>query len=237
MSADEKSNSLIVSGSRSDLQDAQAIIERLDGEGVEKGRSLKVIEVTTDDPDALAALALKVFTAQNTGAQRAAAVVSITPEPSGKRLIVLAPQSMMPQVETVIATLDAKPDQGVRDLQTVELKTANAPKLLPTIRRIYGEQTQGKSVKPASIYPDSTGTRMLVYGTKEQGAAVRQIIETLISSTTRSRARRAPLRLAVPKTCSVCCPWSNSSTRISGRKRAKPTPPTRRFWETPEVDA
>ena len=31
-----ESNSLIVSGSRSDLQDAQAIIERLDGEGVEK---------------------------------------------------------------------------------------------------------------------------------------------------------------------------------------------------------
>ena len=39
VSADEKSNSLIVSGSRAELQDAQAIIERLDGEGVEKGRT------------------------------------------------------------------------------------------------------------------------------------------------------------------------------------------------------
>src|SRR5262249_40915774 len=136
VSADEKSNSLIVSGSRVDLQDAQAIIERLDGEGVEKGRTLKVIEVTTDDPDALAVLAMKVFTAQSAG-RNVAAVVSITPEPSGKRLIVLAPPSMMTQVETVISTLDAKPDQGARELQTIELKTASASRLLPTVRRIY----------------------------------------------------------------------------------------------------
>jgi type II secretion system protein D len=190
VSADEKSNSLIVSGSRSDLQDAQAIIERLDGEGIEKGRTLKVMEVTTDDPDGLAALAMKVFTAQNSG-RNVAAVVSITPEPSGKRLIILAPPSMLPQVETVITTLDAKPDQGTRELQTIDLKTASATKLLPTVRRIYGEQTQGKTIKPATIYPDSSGTHLLVYGTREQGAAVRQIVETMISNTAQPRETRS----------------------------------------------
>lgn len=186
VSADEKSNSLIVSGSRLDLQDAQAIIERLDGEGGEKGRVLKVLEVATDDPDALAALALKVFTAQNNG-RNLANVVSITPEPSGKRLIVLAPSTVLPQVETVITTLDAKPDQGARELQTIDLKTANASKLLPTVRRIYGEQTQGKSVKAATIYPDASGTRLLVYGTKDQGASVRQIVDTMTSGTSQDR--------------------------------------------------
>jgi type II secretory pathway component GspD/PulD (secretin) len=190
VAADDKSNSLIVSGSRTDLQDAQAIIERLDGEGVEKGRTLKVLDVATDDPDALANLAMKVFTTQNSG-RNVAAVVSITPEPSGKRLIVLAPPSMLGQVETVIQTLDAKPDQGIRELQTVELKTASAQKVLPTVRRIYGEQTQGKTVKPATVYSDASGTRLLVYGTRDQGAAVRQIVETVISGNTQPRETRA----------------------------------------------
>ncbi len=190
VSADEKSNSLIVSGSRADLQDAQAIIERLDGEGIEKGRKLKVIDVATDDPDALASLAMQVFTAQNTG-RNVAAVVSITPEPSGKRLIVLAPDSMLGQVETVISTLDAKPDQGTRELQTIELNTASAQRVLPTVQRIYREQTQGKTQKPATIYPDGTGTRLLVYGTPDQEAIVRQIVETLISGAGQTRETRA----------------------------------------------
>ena len=76
-------------------------------------------------------------------------------------------------------------------MQTVELKTASAQKILATVRRIYGEQTQGKSLKPATIYPDGTGTRLLVYGTKDQGAAVGQIVETMISSTAQPRETRA----------------------------------------------
>ena len=33
---------------------------------------------------------------------------------------------------------------------------------------IYPEQTQGRSGKPATIYPDSSGRRLAVFGTKEQ---------------------------------------------------------------------
>ncbi|MFO1497710.1 MAG: secretin N-terminal domain-containing protein [Verrucomicrobiota bacterium] len=189
VAADEKSNSLIVSGSRADLKDAEAIIERLDGEGVDKGRVLKVIAVATDDADSLAALAMKVFTAQNAG-RNVANAVSITPEPSGKRVIVLAPATIVTQVETVIASLDVQPEQGARELQPIELNTASAQKILPTVRRIYGEQTQGKSLKPATIYPDGTGTRLLVYGTKDQGAAVRQIVDTMISGPAQPRETR-----------------------------------------------
>ncbi len=180
VSADRESNSIIVAGPRADLQDAQTIIERLDKEGVEKGRELKIIDVRTDDPDALAALALKVFTAQNTG-RNVGNVVSITPEPSGKRLIVLAPPTVLPQVEAAIATLDAKPEQGARELQTVELKNAAATELLPVLNRIYAEQNQGKTTKPATIYPDGSGSRLMVYGTRDQATAVRQIVETLES--------------------------------------------------------
>jgi type II secretion system protein D len=177
VSADRESNSIIVSGSRVDLQDAEKIIERLDHEG-EKGRSLKVVDVNTDDPDALAALALKVFSAQTTG-RNVPSLVTITPDPTGKRLLVLAPDSLLPQIESVITMLDTRPEQGIRELHTIEIKNASATEILPTVNRIYGEQTQGKSTKPASIYQDGSGTRIMVYGTKDQATSVRQIVETV----------------------------------------------------------
>ncbi len=177
VSADRESNSIIVSGSRVDLQDAEKIIERLDHEG-EKGRLLKVVDVNTDDPDALSALALKVFSAQSTG-RNVPSLVTITPDPTGKRLLVLAPETILPQVESVITMLDTKPEQGTRELQTIEIKNTPAGEILPTVNRIYSEQTQGKSTKPASIYQDSSGTRIMVYGTKDQATAVRQIVETV----------------------------------------------------------
>ncbi len=190
VSPDKESNSVTVSGSRADLQDAQTIIEKLDREGVEKGRSLKVIDVRTDDPDTLAALAMKVFAAQSNG-RSITNIVSITPEPSGKRLIVLAPPSLIPQVETVISTLDTKSDPGARELQTVELKNANAQELLTTVNRIYTEQSRGKPTKPATIYPHASGSRLMVYGAPDQVTAIRQIIETLETEKRPARRTRA----------------------------------------------
>ena len=178
VTADAKSNSLIVSGTRTDLADVASIIEKLDGEGSMKEKGLKIIDVKSDDVDALAALALKVFEAQNPNSP---ALVNITAEPAGKRLIVLAPINMIAQVETVISTLDSKPDQGMRELHPIELKSANAAELFPRVSQIYGEQSQGKTIKPAAIYADPTGTRFNVYGTKEQAAAIRQIVETFES--------------------------------------------------------
>ena len=133
---------------------------------------------------------LKVFTAQNPG-RNVAAVVSITPEPSGKAADRLgAAVDACPSRDSHFhARRQAGPGLArIADRGTQNRQCAENP---PTVRRIYGEQTQGKSVKPATIYPDGTGTRLLVYGTKDQGAAVRQIVETMISSTAQPRETRA----------------------------------------------
>src|SRR5207247_8213905 len=119
-----------------------------------------------------------IIAVKNTGT-KGGAMGNIHPETSGKRLIVLPAGSFLLQIETGISTLDVQGDQGSRELQTVELKNATAPELLPTVNRIYSEQNQGKTTKPASIYADSSGGRLMVYGTKEQGAAIRQIVDTL----------------------------------------------------------
>ena len=184
VTADEKSNSLIVSGSRTDLQDAESVIEKLDGGGDGgggggKARSLKILEVK-GDPDALANLVNKAFAAQNPG-RNVNSLFTLTADPAGKRLIVFASPTVLSQVETMVTTLDANPDQGVRELHPVELKNATAADLLPRVQQIYTEQSQGKTLKPATLYPDNSGNRLLVQGTAEQAEAIQQIASTLES--------------------------------------------------------
>ena len=188
VTADEKSNSLIVSGTRSDLQDAESVIEKLDGESTSKERVLRIFEIK-GDADAVAALAQKVFAAQNPG-RSLNGVLSITPEPASHRLIILTSPALMAQIETVIHALDAKPDQGVRELHAVDLKNATATELLPRVTQIYQEQSQGKTLKPATLYGDASGTRLLVQGTEEQAEAVRQIVSTLESQSRPARETR-----------------------------------------------
>lgn len=176
---DEKSNSLIVAGPRTDLQDVESVIERLDGEASHKERELKVFEVK-GDADALATLVQKVFSSQNPG-RNPSSLPTITADPASKRLFVLASLNMMNQVESIINMLDEKPEQGLRELHTVNLVNSTAVEILSKVKQIYDEQAKGKSIKAAIIYTDSSGTRLLVQGTTEQAAAIQQIVDTLES--------------------------------------------------------
>jgi len=180
VSADRESNSIVVAGTRADLKDAENIIQRLDNEGLDpanldKPKSMKLIEVR-GDADALATLATRIFTAQS-GGRAVTNLVSITP--NGKRLIVLAPEPMLVQIEALVASLDAKPDELQRELHVVELKNASATELLPKVTAIYSEQSLGKTQKPATIYADPSGTRLTVFGTRQQAEGIQQIADTL----------------------------------------------------------
>lgn len=180
VSADPESNSIVVAGTRADLKDAENIIQRLDNEGIdpsnlEKPKAMKLIEVR-GDADALATLATRIFTAQS-GGRAVTNLVSITP--NGKRLIVLAPEPMLVQIESLVASLDAKPDELQRELHPITLKNASAAELLPKVTAIYSEQSLGKTQKPATIYADASGTRLNVFGTKQQAEAIQQIADTL----------------------------------------------------------
>jgi type II secretory pathway component GspD/PulD (secretin) len=160
VAADDKSNSLIVTGGRADVQDASVIISRLDGETSgafqEEARDLRIIQVNTGDPDQLAGLTMRVFAAQNLG-RNITNILSITPEPSGKRLIVLAPKTLLAQVEQVVLSLDQPADKAARELHSIELKNASAQDLFPTVSRIYNEQSAGKSIKPHRFTPMRPG--------------------------------------------------------------------------------
>src|SRR5687768_18410121 len=85
----------------------------------------------------------------------------------------------MKQVEVMVAGLDQKPDGAPRSLEVVELKQATAATLLPTVTRLYEEQQRGRNGRPATIVPEATGKRLMIYGSPEQVTAIREIVSKL----------------------------------------------------------
>lgn len=178
VSADARSNSLVVTGSRNDLQDVESIIEKLDGGERRVGREVRVIELETDEPAKLVAVAQQVWNAQNSG-RPGINEVSLTMEPSGRRVIVVAPGDLMPQVVQMISGLDQKPDGAPRGLQVVELNQPSAQAVLPVITRLIEEQARASKTRPPTIVSEASGRRLLVYGTDADAAAVRGIVTKL----------------------------------------------------------
>ena len=177
VAADEKSNSLVVSGSRKDLQDAASIIEKLDSKVQERFRALKVMEVGSEEPGELARLALQIFATENKG-RNDADRINITPDPSGKRLVVMAPDLLIRQVEEVITALDHKPDGGARQLELIELKHTSPQELIPIVTKVYEEQTRGTATKRATLFQEGAN-RLAIFGSPEQLAVVKQLVSTL----------------------------------------------------------
>ena len=181
VTADEKANSLIVSGPRADLQDAEAVIQKLDREMNARENVLRVFEVK-GDPEALATLVQKVFAAQNPG-RNPSNQPSITPEPSGKRLFVLASPTIMPQIETTITALDDKTNDGPRDLHVFDLgKLAEAKRVRPLAQQLYRERL-ASSPQPgpadAQIFSDEKTGRLYVSARPEQLKMIDDIIGRL----------------------------------------------------------
>mgnify|MGYP003348332906 FL=1 len=74
------------------------------------------------------------------------------------------------------------PDELQRELHSLAVKNASAADLLPKITAIYTEQSAGKTQRPATIYADASGTRLTVFGTKQQAESIQQIADTLAGS-------------------------------------------------------
>ena len=201
ISTDRSSNSVVVSGAREDLKDAENIILRLDGgDGAggapagrpmnSRDRELQVFDVADGGAASLAVLAQSVFSAQNNG-RPGTDLVSFTASPDGLQLIVMAPAPLSKQVEAVVGLLNTKPAVEKRELQRVDIEGRGAGDVLATVQQIYGEQAQGESGQPATIYADPAGTGLMVYGNRKQGEQVRQIVDTL--STVQSPRRKTQI--------------------------------------------
>jgi len=177
VSSDRASNSVVVSGSKADLDAAALLIEKLDQEAQQKSRAIKFIEIKSGEPTRLAALASQLFKAQH-AEEPGIEEVQITPEPDAKRLIVLTPEPLQAPLLELIQQLDQLPPSAPRELHFVETKPAPAISIAPIVSRIYQEENRGRDTYPPSIYPVG-GFRLSVIGSEEQTKAIQRIVDTL----------------------------------------------------------
>jgi type II secretion system protein D len=183
-SADDRTNTLIASGSKSDLADVALIVQRLESNGsgvpADASREVRTIEVKIEDAAKLVALASQVWTNQNS-LSPGASEVSLTVDSTGKRVVAVAPKTLMAQVEALIKALDDPSESGGRNLQFLELKKDSAPQVLPMLTKLYLEQERNSKQKPATLLPDPAGTRLALIGADGQVASIKKILEQLES--------------------------------------------------------
>jgi type II secretion system protein D len=200
ISADERSNSVVVSGPRADIKDAETIINRLDSESAIVGggggmsgrqsRELRVIDVNSGDAASLAILATQVFASQNAG-NRLPEQVTFTGENANRRILVLAPGGAIEQAEKVVQALDGTPTGGQRELQTVPVPGARAAEILTTVQQLYSEQSQGSTEKPATLHAGPDGLSLMVFGSVAQATAIGKIVSTLDPQPAPTRVTKA----------------------------------------------
>ena len=142
VAADEVSNLLIVAGKPEDLLAVGMIVEQLDVGNPIQPKEIKVIELPNEEGESLSKLAGQVWGAQMRGVE-GSTNVSFNHEPSGKRLIIVAPSEMVKQAEDVVSGLLVSPESSKREVVVVELDQGDATILVPVLKSAYEAKVDG----------------------------------------------------------------------------------------------
>ncbi|MCK7528953.1 MAG: hypothetical protein MZV64_71060 [Ignavibacteriales bacterium] len=189
-----------MSGPRTDLQDAATIIEQPDDEGSRlpgqsaaqrQDRSASRSSCGCRDPDARLRWPRRSSPRRIAGARPPTWSASRRNRPASASSCWRRPASCRRSKRSSPRwTQQARPGRRASCRRST-LKNATATELLPAVQRIYAEQSQWQDdSSPRRIYTDASGTRLTVFGTKEQAdARFSQIVETLESQGRAGRAR------------------------------------------------
>ncbi len=191
VTADPSTNSLVVTGSNTDLQAAAVIIDQLDGGASEQQRSMRMIDLQHTAAAQVAPLAMQMWNDQ-TKNRRDVGEVTITADPQQNRVLVVAPETQFDAVTDLIRKLDQRSEarQG-RTLHMIELAEHPAAITAPLVTQLYREQGGGTGPNPATILPDTNSNRLMVLATDEEFAAIQQIVASIEAQPARSQAVEA----------------------------------------------
>lgn len=190
VSADPSTNSLIVTGSSTDLQAAAVIIEQLDGGANQQPRLMRTIDLEHTNAAQIAPLAMQMWNDQ-TKNRRDVGEVTITADPANNRLIVVSQDEQFEAVKALVAKLDQRNTaRPTRTLHSIELKEHAAAHVAAVATQLYKDQGGGAIPNPASILPDTNGNRLLLIATDEEAAVIRQIVESIEAQPARSEAMK-----------------------------------------------
>ncbi|HUU10639.1 MAG TPA: secretin N-terminal domain-containing protein, partial [Phycisphaerae bacterium] len=205
VSADTRTNSLIVSGTAGEIQTAEKLIEELDNPLDKETREIHVVRLKVGDARQLAESLSRMLAQPNTGGRRGGG-----PSPSNARveadtgtnsLLISAAPGDWPTIEKILKELETSAvPLATPSTRLVSLKHARASDLAASLNRIYQSRgalrARGRSPQPSVpvvITADDRSNSLLVSAAEDDQKAIAELIQTMDAPASAEKVE--PLRI------------------------------------------
>jgi len=190
VTADSRTNSLLVSGTAGDIQMAEQLVQQLDQPMDEQAREIHVVPLEAGDADDLADALNRMLSHSGAGGRRTAGPVHVAAEDGTNTLFISAAPTDWAAVEKALETLKASiSPHATATTRQVKLQHADAQELADTLRQLYASQTSssryrgrstgGDRLVPVTIAADRRTNSLIISAADDDQETIAQMIESL----------------------------------------------------------
>jgi type II secretion system protein D len=223
VSADPRTNSLIVAGTGADIQAAELLIAELD-KPMEKGAEpMRIIRLQSGDAVRLAQTLKAMIPPPARGQEPA---VLIEADPVSNSVIIRGPEADRKMFEEMIASLDKATQSQAREVRMIPLKGASAASLAAMLNQLYQHAPSASSYGPRRYGAPSTenaervviaaapGDRTLVVdGPHDKVEEIAQLVASLDVADSPGQIQVRTYRLANTKAAEIASALSRLFTQ------------------------
>ncbi|MEX2673281.1 MAG: secretin N-terminal domain-containing protein [Phycisphaeraceae bacterium] len=196
---DERSNSLIVSGSAENLEAASQLIDQLDQRQETRPRRLRLIELTEGDAEQLEPLVSALFEqmmVEEHGPNYEPAT-RIFSDGGSNRIVAIGPDDEVDAVAELVAELDRADPRATEPNEAFTLEHAEATEVAEIVTEALTTRDRyGRPSMEASVTADADTNSVFIGGSAEDMRAARSIIERLDVPTTRTERKLQFVKVA-----------------------------------------
>jgi type II secretion system protein D len=190
VSADTRSNSLIVAGPAADIQTAETLIAELDKPLDEKAREIHVVQLKAGDAKQVA-LSLTNLLRQQDAAGRmglpSPSTIRVEAEPNTNSLMISAAPGDWKAIENILTQIEKSiVPMTTATTRQIPLRYAKASELAETLRQVFVSPprtgyrpTEGKTTVPVVIAPSDRSNSLLVSAAEDDQKTIADLVKTL----------------------------------------------------------
>lgn len=145
VSADEVSNTLIISAPRSVISTADGLVKALDQQAVASGVEVRVFRLGKGDARTIAPAITQAIKAQ---AKPGEPDPAVTPEPGSNTIVVVGTAEQIERAGKLVESMDAAVDRDGLGVKTVMLKHARSEAIAPVIQRVLQRESSLAGLPP-----------------------------------------------------------------------------------------
>jgi len=199
VTADSRTNSLLVSGTAADIQTARQLVEQLDKAPGREAREIHVVPLEAGDADDIADALNRMLSHSAAGGRRTAGPVHVAAEDETNTLFISAAPDDWAAIEKMLTELKASAaPHAMATTRHVKLQHADAEEVANTLRQLYATESSysrssssqyrsrygrrgsrdGRSV-PITIAANKRTNSLLISASDDDQRAIAQMIQAL----------------------------------------------------------